>query len=260
MAQYTRYDATTGKTYTDPYGTSSWLTRPQDLQAGINAQNQMRSDYGRNVPVGISNLQSGFMGNGNIQAQGGTAQVNANGVRYNVPNYLLQQMMATDAYNQGRSNQLGEFFGVSDTFGKPVQMPAGMQYANYDASQQRLNNFVANDPRSQINGSLNPFVKAQEQQRGARATYESLLRDTTPMTETRGINGQVTGGDVQARQARIAQAKQAADAADQQMRSFETRGSRIRAEEESRPDYNGLFNQLKVRPTYSNLPISERIV
>jgi hypothetical protein len=94
----------------------------------------------------------------------------------------------------------------------------------------------------------------------ASNAYQQATANASNTREVRDASGRVIGGDHQARQADLEAAKQAAKSASDRLRAYESRGARLRAEDQGRPDTARLQRELAIKPTYSNLPIAERLV
>lgn len=227
-----------------------------DYQNAIEqARQQMVAGRGSSqLPFQVSDLRQGWMGNGNPESQGGVATVNLNGQAVRVPNAILQQLMYQDSWNQGRSNAVADYFGANQ------RAPAGMGYSSKDASTQAMDRYINSNPQLMQEGSLDPYKRAQNAAIQAGDEYRQLQAPKT-MTETRSINGDVTGGTFAENQRAIALAKQKMDQASQAYQFMDNRGSRVRGSEQATAQLDSMMrNAPRIQRTYSNLPITERLV
>lgn len=246
--------------YANPYFQQFQL--PQNPQAYQDAIMQGRiqmqqagNNFGQNMPVQISGLRTGTMENGNPELQGGIANVGSNGQQFRIPNALLQQMMFQDAVNQGRSSAVGDFFGVNRV------APAGMNYTNMDVSRQNMDRYIQNNPQFSQEGALDPYKRAQENMRASQVQLNSLQNPAQPLTEIRNAQGGMMGGTMDANQNAIIEARKKAREAEAAFQQQNVRGA-VRAGSQAA---TGMLKSMeqnapRVQPTYSNIPISEKVV
>ncbi len=229
-----------------------------DISNARNAQAQAVATVGNYTPDGIqiNKVRQGWLSNQNPELRGGIAEVSVNGKPIRVPNALLQQMMFTDAWNQGRSNEVGDFFN-----GRANPDPKTYGYTNYDATQQRFDKILAANPQWTNDAPLNPYKAAEEKAQAAAGRYQKIMDQMgQPMKESRAAGGQFMGGDT------MGGLKSEADKALAEAQSYspelnarrgryfgELQGTRML--EAQRKAFEG-----GVKPTYSNLPIQERII
>jgi hypothetical protein len=229
-----------------------------DLSNARNAQAQAVATVGNNMPSGvqINKVRQGWMSNLNPELRGGVAEATVNGAPIRIPNALMQQLMFTDAYNQGRSNAVGDFFNASRN-----PDPKVYQYANYDATQQRFNKILADNPQWTTDQPLDPYKAAQEKAMAASSRYNQYMGELAkPQKETRTAGGQMLGGDV------MGGLRKKADQALDEVRSYapELNARRasyfgdLQATRTLEAQQNAFKNGVKA--TYSNLPIRETVV
>lgn len=201
--------------------------------------------------VNISNLRQEFMANQNPEAMGGIANMRVGEDQFRILNPILQQAVFTDAYNQGRSNQVQGLLGLGQ------RAPQGMPYRSFDVGKQQLERQIYANPRLAQEGFINP-IKQWESQQGQRYNQlQGLQRQMAQgVTEQRNVGGQVTGGTAQGVQNQMAVLQR-------QLREQnpvpygETRGGRLRAQEQAQ---NALMMKApQITPTYANLPIRETV-
>jgi hypothetical protein len=203
-----------------------------------------------NPGVQIGGVNENRMGNSNIEPTGGVATANAYGTSFRIPNAAIAQLMLTDSYNQGRSNEVGSYFGMNQ------KAPAGMGYANVDVAQQRLNEWWAKNPNQASNQIFNP-VKNWEQ---TVTNTGNVIRQeqAQPMMEQRTAAGNIFGADVAQRQRnQMAQAQSLKP----EGALFDpiTTGGRMRAAEYAQNMQDKAIRETSkiISPTFSNLPIKE---
>ena len=236
-------------------------TTPAELQAAqTEAARQMslaQANYGRNAPAGvqIQKVSSGFTDNGNPALRGGIGQVAANGQTFRIPNALLQQMMFTDSYNQGRSNEVGEFFA-----GQRNTDPKLYTNANYDVTQQRFDKIMKDNPSWTDDAPLNPYMAAKEKATAASNRYQNLMGQMTNQVQketanNRGITGGTMGGLKSQADAALAEAQSYAPELNARRASYFGDLAGTRKLEAQQKAFQG-----GVKATYSNLPIRETLI
>jgi hypothetical protein len=234
---------------------------PLDYQAAIEqARQQMvngRQTFGNNMPFQIQNLRTGWTNNNNPELQGGIATANVNGQTVRVPNALLQQMMFTDSFNQGRSNEVANFLGANQ------QRPQGMNYSDMGASIQGMDRYLASNPQFTQEGALNPYRRTQDNAMNAYGEVNRLesIGRTQPMTEIRSVGGAMMGGNYQGHQNALMEARRKAQEAGNQFQAQDTRAARVGGSEQATSMLNSMQqNAPRIRSTYSNLPIKETLI
>jgi hypothetical protein len=196
------------------------------------------------------------MSNLNPEMYGGVARVDVDGQQVRLPNALLQQMMFTDAWNQGRSNMMGEYFG-----GRGVAPdPSVYRYSDVGADVGRLNRLTEQNPQFTREGAFNPFVRAQEGAIGASQRYNQLMGQMQNTTELRDASGRMEGqGKMDALRRQAEEAKRERDMYNSDMNRAQ---ARRRGAEEGGALSRAMHDVFKqgVSRTYSNLPIKETFI
>lgn len=245
--------------YVPQVDTSSRPVSQDDLSNARNAQAMAVKTVGQGLPQGvrIQKVLHGWQGNLNPELEGGIAEVNMDGQTIRVPNALLQQMLFTDAWNQGRSNVVGEFFGGRQ--GNPN--PNVYKYSDIGASVGRINKIMADNPQFTREGALNPYVENERKALAAHQRYQNIMGQMGQEKEARDLSGRLMNQlsfDEYRRQA--AEAKRERD----QYRSELNRPQARRIGAEQGQDIframNAAFQDGGVRRTYSNLPIRETFI
>jgi hypothetical protein len=244
--------------YVPTLDTSSRPVTEADIEAARQAQAAAVGRYGINTSgVTFNGLRGGYLSNYNPDYQGGIVEANINGEIVRVPNALLQAMMYQDAWNNGRSNAVGDFFT-----GGQNPNPDLYKYSSIGATQGRFNQILANNPQWNVEGSLNPYKNLQDRAEMAGREYNTLVQNRAPIKEVRNTLGAIQGEDNVAIQrqkeaAALAKARRLGQELNRQ-----TRGDRIRGAETSSNMVNNMRNQFGqgVRPTYSNVPIKETYI
>ena len=230
-------------------------------QAPIDITEQMRAalaNTGRLQTPGVTvqNVRNSYMGNLNPSLQGGIADVGINGEVIRAPNALVQQLMFQDAFNAGRSNSLGDFFGGQN------QNPQGLGYSTIGADQQRAEQFLYANPQLTQQRALNPFTAAREQQaQDYGRLQQAQAQMGAPRTEKLSANGQMVddGGQAQ-RQKELDAAQSQYNQSAQEWQRQNGRGGARRGNDTERAAMDSITAGFQpVRPTYSNLPIKERL-
>jgi hypothetical protein len=244
--------------YTPQIDTSSRPASEADLAAARNAQALAVQTVGKALPqnISIQKVRQGWMGNLNPELEGGIAEVNMDGQTVRVPNALLQQMLFTDAWNQGRSSAVGDFFGGRQ--GNPN--PDVYRYSDTGASVGRINALMDANPQFTREGALNPYVENERKAIAANQRYQTLMGQMGQMTESRDASGRMSNQS--SMDAYRSQAEEAKRERDQYASELNRAQARRKGAEEGNNLMRAMHSTFKdgIRRTYSNLPIEETFI
>lgn len=244
--------------YTPIVDTSSRPVSQDDLSRARNAQAQAVQDYGRNTPsnIQIGQVRSGWKENLNPELYGGVVDVNINGETLRVPNAVMQQLMFTDSWNQGRSSAVSDFFGGRQRNPDPDLY----KYSTYGAAQGRFDSIMQKNPQWAKDEALNPYTAAQENWSKADSRYRSLMGEMGSMQEFRDVAGNDSTAE------RRTALQQQAEQAKRERDSYASELNKDRAvyygNQIGTQRFRSMYDAFKegMSPTRSNLPITETFI
>lgn len=246
------------RSYTPTVDTSSRPVSEDDLSRARNAQALAVQDYGRNNPsnIQIGQVRSGWMGNLNPELYGGLVDVKIDGETLRVPNAVMQQLMFTDSWNQGRSSAVSDFFGGR----QQNPDPEVYRYSTYGAAQGRFDDILQRNPQWAKEGALNPYTAAQENWTKADNRYKSLMGEVGQMQEYRDVAGNdASAGRRAALQQQAEQAKRERDSYAGELNKDRATyyGNQIGTQR-----FRSMYDAFKegMSPTRSNLPVTEKFI
>jgi len=199
------------------------------------------------IPNGLNirNVQHNFLKNGNPSLMGGLAEVDINGETIRVPNALLQQLMFTDAWNNGRTT------AVKDMFMGQNPNSDLYKYSTYGAQQGRMESLINDNPEWSQQGELNPYMRAKN-------AYENAQQGQVPKMGQPAKEQMVVGG---ALQKSTSQDQNNYNSAAQEWQRQDVRGGARRGEQQARDTMERMQKLVTpFRPTYSNVPIKETYI
>lgn len=244
--------------YVPTLDTSSRPVTEADIEAARQAQAAAVSTVGNYTPanVQVTKVRQGWLGNLNPELYGGVAEVSANGAPIRVPNALVQQMLFQDAWNQGRSNAMGNFFS-----GRGNPDPQTYRYSDVGATQGRFNRILEDNPQWTKDEALNPYTAARQKQQAAMSRYnEAVAYMGQPRKETRDQTGRLTSENT------MGAYQQQADDALKEAQGYNNKINARRASYYGQQQADAQGEAMRkafaggVQQTYSNLPIVERFI
>ena len=230
---------------------ANYIPTQQEIDATA-AMNKYNMDNWKDPGVKWTNLKQSFYSNGNAQFMGGVATAQYKGEVFELPNAVAQNLLATDSWNQGRSN------AVSDYFQGPTPRPEGEagRYVDYGASKGAMTQWIKDNPAVLQEGPLNPYERAKWEADEAKINYNNLNDNYQSISkvENRDVSGNVINDNFRQQEAAVANAQQQAQ---MKAQNFESNWASHAGYEKGLRQTLNIFDAPKISPTYSNLQIKE---